>query len=54
MAEQAQAAAKAVQETVNDVVEKVGQLTTDEPAPALYVDEVTGDKVSKTERAFST
>ena len=51
MADQAQAAANAVKETVNDVAQKVSELTTGEAAgPTLYLDEVTGEKVSKTER----
>ena len=52
MAEQAQAAANAVKEAVNDVTEKVGELTTgsNAAAPTLFTDEVTGEKVSKTER----
>lgn len=54
MAEQAQAAANVVKEAVNDVAEKVGALTTGDnaAAPTLYLDEVTGEKVSKTERAY--
>jgi hypothetical protein len=52
MADQAQAAANAVKEAVNNVTEKVGELTTGDnaAAPTLYTDEVTGEKVSKTER----
>ena len=52
MADQAQAAANAVKEAVNNVTEKVGELTTgnNAAAPTLYTDEVTGEKVSKTER----
>jgi lysyl-tRNA synthetase class 2 len=52
MAEQAQAAANAVKEAVNDVTDKVGELTTgsNAAAPTLFTDEVTGEKVSKTER----
>ncbi|KAI4739333.1 lysyl-tRNA synthetase [Aureobasidium sp. EXF-12298] len=51
MADQAQAAANAVKEAVNNVTEKVGELTTGDnaAAPTLYTDEVTGEKVSKTE-----
>lgn len=52
MAEQAQAAANAVKDAVQDVAQKVGELTTGENAPTLYLDEVTGEKVSKTERAY--
>jgi hypothetical protein len=56
MADQAQAAANAVKEAVNNVTEKVGELTTGDnaAAPTLYVDEVTGEKVSKTERECET
>lgn len=52
MAEQAQAAAEAVKDTVNQVTQKVGELTTGENAPTLYKDEVTGEMVSKTERGY--
>jgi len=56
MAEQAQAAANAVKEAVSDVTEKVGELTTQDNATpaaaegkATFLDEVTGEQVSKTE-----
>lgn len=54
MADQAQAAANAVKEAVNNVADKVSELTTGDnaAAPTLYLDEVTGEKVSKTERAY--
>lgn len=54
MADQAQAAANAVKETVNNVADKVSELTTGDnaAAPNLYLDEVTGEKVSKTERVY--
>lgn len=53
MADQAQAAANAVKEAVNNVADKVSELTTGDnaAAPTLYLDEATGEKVSKTERA---
>jgi len=56
MAEQAQAAANAVKEAVSDVTEKVGELTTQDNATSAaaegkttFLDEVTGEQVSKTE-----
>jgi lysyl-tRNA synthetase class 2 len=54
MADQAQAAANAVKEAVNNVADKVSELTTGDnaAAPTLYLDEATGEKVSKTERAY--
>lgn len=53
MAEQVQAAADAVKDTVQNVTEKVGELTTGDAAAAegkTYLDEVTGEHVSKSER----
>lgn len=54
MAEQAQAAANAVKDAVQNVTDKVGELTTQDSAPAAegktYLDEVTGEHVSKSER----
>lgn len=52
MAEQAQNAANAVKDAVNEATEKVGQLTTGtaaEGSTQTYLDEVTGERVSKTE-----
>ncbi|KAF2151895.1 putative Lysyl-tRNA synthetase, cytoplasmic [Myriangium duriaei CBS 260.36] len=53
MAEQVQNAADAVKDAVTDATEKIGNLTTstnaDTAAPQLYLDEVTGERVSKTE-----
>ncbi|KAG9626989.1 hypothetical protein KCU64_g18510, partial [Aureobasidium melanogenum] len=51
MADQAQAAANAVQQAVNTVADRVSELTTGDnaAAPTLYLDEATGEKVSKTE-----
>ncbi|GAM88410.1 hypothetical protein ANO11243_064430 [Dothideomycetidae sp. 11243] len=50
MAEQAQNAAAAVKDAVQDAAEKVANLTTfDTAAPQTYLDEVTGERVSKTE-----
>ena len=52
MAEQAQNAANAVKDTVQDVADKVGELTTEnnaEGAPNTHLDEVTGERVSKSE-----
>ncbi|KAF4553063.1 Lysine--tRNA ligase cla4-like protein [Elsinoe fawcettii] len=49
MAEQAQNAANAVKEAVQDATEKVANLTTAEGASQTYLDEVTGERVSKTE-----
>lgn len=55
MAEQAQQAANAVKETVQDVTNKIGELTTETAgekataAPTTILDEVTGEQVSKTE-----
>ncbi|SMR50863.1 unnamed protein product [Zymoseptoria tritici ST99CH_1E4] len=45
----AEQAADTVKDAVNNVAEKVSQLTTSEPAPNLVLDEVTGEKVSKSE-----
>lgn len=56
MADQAQAAANAVKDAVNNVAEQVGQLTTQDNAAGAaaaevktYLDEVTGEHVSKSE-----
>ncbi|PSK34148.1 Lysine--tRNA ligase, cytoplasmic [Elsinoe australis] len=52
MAEQAQNVANAVKDAVNEATEKVGQLTTGtaaEGSTQTYLDEVTGERVSKTE-----
>ena len=53
MAEQAQNAANAVKDAVQDVTDKVGELTTETAAEgaqtSLLLDEVTGERVSKTE-----
>lgn len=56
MAEQAQSALNAVKDAVTDVTEKVGELTTQEGGAAAaaadvktYLDEVTGEHVSKSE-----
>ncbi|KAF1350008.1 lysyl-tRNA synthetase [Delphinella strobiligena] len=53
MAEQAQAAANAVKDAVSNVADKVGELTTQDNAGAAegktYLDEVTGEHVSKSE-----
>lgn len=53
MAEQAQAAADAVKDAVSNVADKVGELTTQDNAGAVegktYLDEVTGEHVSKSE-----
>lgn len=52
MAEQAQQAANAVKDAVQNVTEKVGELTTGtaaEGAATTYLDEVTGERVSKSE-----
>lgn len=55
MAEQAQNAANAVKDAVQNVTEKVGELTTQDnaseaaPAQQTYLDEVTGERVSKSE-----
>lgn len=45
----AEQVADTVKDAVNNVAEKVSQLTTSEPAPNLVLDEVTGEKVSKSE-----
>ena len=58
MAEQAQAAADAVKQAVSNVTDKVGELTTGDNAGGAaaaadvktYLDEVTGEHVSKSER----
>ena len=56
MAEQAQAAANAVKDAVSNVTDKVGELTTQDNAGGAaaesktYLDEVTGEQVSKSER----
>lgn len=52
MAEQAQAAAQAVKDAVSGVAEKVGELTTQDNSAAdqkTYLDEATGEQVSKSE-----
>lgn len=51
MAEQLQNAASAVKDAVQDATEKVANMTTgaDTAAPQTYLDEVTGERVSKTE-----
>ncbi|KAF2223764.1 putative Lysyl-tRNA synthetase, cytoplasmic [Elsinoe ampelina] len=49
MAEQAQNAANAVKEAVSDATAKVANLTTSEGTVQTYLDEVTGERVSKTE-----
>ena len=52
MAEQLQNAASAVKDAVQDATEKVANLTTESTetaAPQTYLDEVTGEPVSKSE-----
>lgn len=53
MAEQLQNAANAAKDAVQEATEKIGSLTTgttaESSAPQTYLDEVTGERVSKTE-----
>lgn len=55
MAEQAQAAADTVKDAVQNVADKVNELTTGDAAAAegkTHLDEVTGEHVSKSERRW--
>ena len=48
--------ANTVKDAVQNIVDRTAEATTSEPAQNLQLDEVTGEKVSKTERtiAFQT
>ena len=45
--------ADAVKDAVKGIVDRTAEVTSSEPTPNLQLDEVTGEKVSKTERMLN-